>query len=83
MSEPRGPRVHVPVTTPVDPGRAPDDPAADVEVADPSAPPGPVTTTPGLPANLSLFLQFFGLDAAAPNGQFNVSNGCEIPFSNF
>ena len=40
-------------------------------------------TTPGLPANLSLFMQFFGLDATAPNGQFNVSNGCEIPFSNF
>jgi len=39
--------------------------------------------TPGLPANFSLYLQFFGLDAAAPNGVFNASNGIEIPFSNF
>ena len=39
--------------------------------------------TPGLPANLSLYLQFFGLDATAPNGVFNASNGVEIPFSNF
>jgi hypothetical protein len=39
--------------------------------------------TPGLPANFSLYLQFFGLDATAPNGVFNASNGIEIPFSNF
>jgi hypothetical protein len=39
--------------------------------------------TPGLPANISLYLQFFGLDATAPNGVFNASNGVEIPFSNF
>ena len=39
--------------------------------------------TPGLPSNFSLYLQFFGLDATAPNGVFNASNGIEIPFSNF
>ena len=39
--------------------------------------------TPGLPANFSLYLQFFGLDGTAPNGVFNASNGIEIPFSNF
>lgn len=39
--------------------------------------------TPGLPASLSLYLQFFGLDGTAPNGVFNASNGLEIPFSNF
>jgi hypothetical protein len=40
-------------------------------------------TSPSLPADFSLFMQFFGLDAGAPNGQFNVSNGLELPFSNF
>jgi len=39
--------------------------------------------TPGLPASLSLYMQFFGLDATAANGVFNASNGIEIPFSNF
>ena len=39
--------------------------------------------TPGLPANFSLYLQFFGLDATAPNGVFNASNGVEVPLSNF
>lgn len=39
--------------------------------------------TPGLPASFGLYLQFFGLDATAPNGVFNASNGVEIPFTNF
>ncbi|HZL99690.1 MAG TPA: CHRD domain-containing protein [Planctomycetota bacterium] len=39
--------------------------------------------TPGLPASFSMFMQFFNLDATAPNGQFRVSNGLEIPFTNF
>jgi hypothetical protein len=39
--------------------------------------------TPALPANFNLYLQFFGLDATAPNGVFNASNGVLIPFTNF
>lgn len=39
--------------------------------------------TPGIPASFSLYLQYFGLNPAAPNGVFNASNGVEIPFSNF
>jgi hypothetical protein len=39
--------------------------------------------TPGLAASFSMYLQFFGLDAAAPNGKFNVSNGVQIPFHNY
>jgi hypothetical protein len=39
--------------------------------------------TPPLPFSFELFMQFFGLDGTAPNGQFNVSNGLQIPFRTF
>jgi hypothetical protein len=37
--------------------------------------------TPGFPSSAKLYLQFFGLDATAPNGKFNVSNGLEFPLT--
>ncbi|MFO0981636.1 MAG: CHRD domain-containing protein [Planctomycetota bacterium] len=37
---------------------------------------------PDLPS-FDLYLQFFGLDAAAPNGQFYASNGLHMPFTRF
>jgi hypothetical protein len=39
--------------------------------------------TPPLPADFFIYLQFFGLDPAAPNGKFNASNGLALPFSKF
>jgi hypothetical protein len=39
--------------------------------------------TPPLPADFFMYMQFFGLDAAAPNGKFNASNGLVLPFSKF
>lgn len=39
--------------------------------------------TPGLSVSFNMYLQFFGLDATAPNGKFNVSNGIQLPLTNF
>jgi hypothetical protein len=39
--------------------------------------------TPPLPADFTVHMQFFGLDAAAPNGKFHVSNGLALPFKKF
>lgn len=39
--------------------------------------------TPPLPASVTIFMQFFALDALAPNGKFNVSNGLEMRLQTF
>jgi hypothetical protein len=41
------------------------------------------STTPLLPSSVTVFMQFVGLDTAAPNGKFNVSNGLQMTFVHF
>jgi hypothetical protein len=39
--------------------------------------------TPVLHTDFVLYMQFFSLDPAAPNGKYNASNGLALPFSDF
>jgi hypothetical protein len=41
------------------------------------------STSPLLPSSVTVFMQFFGLDVAAPNGKFNASNGLRMTFVHF